>query len=177
MSKDKKEGSSLNTDGLSSSFAELMKEIFKDEPDYLSASDIDNALGVSFDPTEPIFIGEYYCETSKNRIALPIKNLTVWAIVETFEDSTCSGEGKTRILLSNDISKIQRDSIKIIESGECDIDNLGRWTLPDQVIKLLDSEQLVLEGLFTLAELMTCEDFEISQAEMLERLKRTDGKL
>lgn len=175
MSDDKK--NALNFDGIKTSFAELMKEIFKDEPDYLSASDIDNALGVSSEPTEPIFIGDYYCETSRNRIVLPIKNLTVWAIVETFEDSTCSGEGKTRILLSNDISKIQRDSIKIIESGECDIDKRGMWTIPDQVIRLLDSEQLVLEGLFTFAELMTCEEYEISQAEMLERLKKTDGKI
>ncbi len=177
MSDDKKKENTWNSDGINASFAELMKEIFKDEPDYLSASDIDTALGVSSEHTEPIFIGDHYCETSKNRIVLPIKDLTVWAIVETFEDSTCSGEGKTRILLSNDIAKIQRDSIKIIESGECVIDNRGRWTLPDQVIQLLDSEQLVLEGLFTLAELMTCEEYEISQAEMLERLKRTDGKI
>ncbi len=175
MSDDKK--NTLNLDGLNAGFAELMKEIFKDEPDYLSASDIDNALGVSSEPTEPIFIGEYYCETSKNRIALPIKNLTVWAIVETFEDGTCSGEGKTRILLSNDISRLQLDNVKILESGDCVIDSRGLWTLPDQVIKLLDSEQLVLDGLFTYAELMTCEDFEISQAEMLERLKKADGKI
>ncbi len=177
MSSEKKKDNPLNFDGLNSSFAEIMKEIFKDEPDYLSDDDIDKALGVSSESADTIFIGEYYCETSRNRIILPIKNITVWAIVESFEDDLCCGSGKTRILLSNDISKLRIDNIKIVESGECVIDERGRWKLPDPVIQLLDSERLILDGLFTYAELMTCEDFEISQAEMLERLKRTDGKI
>ena len=114
MSDDKKKGNDLNFEGLNSSFAELMKEILEDEPDYLSASDIDKALGVSPESNDPIFIGTYSCEISRGRIALPIKHIAVWAIAETFEDDHCVSTGKTRILLSNDLSRLQDDYIKII---------------------------------------------------------------
>ena len=94
MSDDKKKGKDLNFEGLNSSFAELMKEILEDEPDYLSASDIDKALGVSPESNDPIFIGTYSCEISRGKIALPIKHIAVWAIAETFEDDNCVSCGK-----------------------------------------------------------------------------------
>ena len=177
MSGNKKKDNPLNFDGFNSSFAEIMKEIFKDEPDYLSADDIDKALGVSSEPADPIFIGQYYCETSRNRIILPIKNITVWAIVETFEDDLGSGSGKTRILLSNDISKLRIDNIKIIESGECVIDERGMWKLPEPVIQLLDSDRLILDGLFTYAELLSLENYEKAEVKLYERLHKTDDKI
>ena len=173
MSKDKKEGSSLNTDGLSSSFAELMKEIFKDDPDYLSASDIDTALGVSSESADPIFIGEYMCQASKNRIVLSIPNIAVWAIVE-FSDED---EVTKRILLSNDTSRFEIENTKIIESGECEIDARGRWTMPDCVLQLLDSTEVMLQGLFNYAELLTLKDYEKAEAKLYERLHNTDNKL
>ena len=173
MSKDKKKGSSLNTDGLSSSFAELMKEIFKDEPDYLSASDIDTALGVSSKSADPIFIGEYMCQASKNRIVLSIPNIAVWAIVE-FSDED---EVTSRILLSNDMSRFDIENTKIIGSGECEFDARRRWIMPDCVIRILDSTDLMLQGLFNYAELLTLKDYEKAEAKLYERLHKTDDKI
>ena len=49
--------------------------------------------------------------------------------------------------------------------------------MPDCVIQLLGSEKLILEGLFAFAELMTPEDFEKSEAEMLERLNMSEDKI
>lgn len=173
MSKDKKKGSSLNTDGLSSSFAELMKEIFKDDPDYLSAEDIDKALGAKSNFPSPIFIGEYMCQASKNRIAFPIPNIAVWAMVEFSEED----EITRRILLSNDMSRFEIENAKIIESGECEIDARGRWTMPDCVIRILDSTDLMLQGLFNYAELLSLENYEKAEAKLYERLHKNDDKI
>lgn len=169
----RKKNTPLDENALRSSFAELMKEIFKDEPDYLSAEDIDKALGVTSDVPNPIFIGEYMCQTSKNRIVLSIQNIAVWAIVE-FSDED---EVTNRILLSNDMSQFDIENTKIIESGECEFDARGRWIMPDCVIRILDSTEVMLQGLFNYAELLSLENYEKEEAKLDERLHKTDDKI
>lgn len=102
----------------------------------------------------PVILGTYLCERSAdNKVYIPIRELTAWAIVED--------EGKRRVVLAH--HKLMFDVLfpdSVIERGECEFGRGGAWKMPFWVTEQLASYSLVCIGMYQYAELLTVEEYD-----------------
>lgn len=154
-----------------SGMAEMLEQVFGDEPGYISSSDLQKV--VDDVKKQKFFMGQNLCELHQDRILLPIKGINEWAIAKFPDEDFFHPSDERRIVLTDDLSRLYEEVV-ILEKGPCHFDEHGMWLLPASVLELIDSIELTCLGVGAFAELMTCRESEKREAEILEHFASID---
>ena len=146
--------------------SQVLEGLFGDDPDFISQSDLKRIA----DDMKILFYGKYNCESQCGRVDLPMDCIKVWAIAEIADDEIFRKKREKCIFLANELSRFDSEELSVLTSGECLFDENGMWVLPKETLAILDSENLICEGLGMYAELMTQRVSEQKEARVFEYL-------